>query len=1172
MLEPGLVLLQGRYRLQRLLRRTEDHELWIALDQEIDEVLVKAWPYQATKQGNRPPAAERALWDIELRHLFRFTSSPEAESHLVTLRNAGIDLHNSCFLLVLTAPGLTPLHTLLQNRLQVEWLRDIRRPDIRKDAWRAIRHLASGLALIHAQQMIHGAISTYSVFIHAQGGPQSMRLGGFEWAIRVASPAAQPSDLSQLQLLPPELDDLSALYSFESDWYCFGALVAQILTPTTSDPNVRMSHSAVIEAINKSDILDLEKNLLVRLLDPNPSTRLAIATDILKSIDLVLSRLEQPKKVDPQSYLALAVSLGPGRPVTIALCEEDESINALDEGAQRQFIENDLSDPYVVRLPAGGFVLLGTSFQYWISEFALAGEEPSGDWNLAFCNNRAELGFGDDCVRVRLDQLPIKVFNSKEAIRRRDQIARRATSWKPFLPQANASRTRRARLDLLHDFFRVTNQVELLFCAAQVFPYIIAESTIVAGFDEIVITEGTRAEPASRFASRSDNLLDFIDRERNSNTNGGKVYLGEDPSLFISDPPDVLFWTVVDTDSVKCTVTLRRPHTFDTVLPPNAGYLRAFGLQGQLKLIRRRKDGIDLLSSHYYLLQSFLFPDSVFIDTGETRLPIAVKSEEIDPAKRDAIKKIWQTRPIFALQGPPGTGKTTLVANLIGQIFEDDDMAQVLITAQAHPAVDVLRRKVRTEVFRKLTDDDQPLAIRVNAKDSATIDDDTPERVTELLIERAIERLPPTPSHALQRRWREWLIDVLGHFKRREFGKGASDLVQLIKRSANITYCTSTAATLAALADVEQSFDWSIIEEAGKAHGFDLALPLQLGHRWLLIGDHYQLRPYRYDDFKRALQELDSVFEQIKGLPGATSPSSLVDWELLRGWQQLTEQEKVSRREFWLEWLTVFGTLYKTCEARVGTSSSAGLSKMLDVQHRMHPTIAGLVSEAFYQGKIRNGEKVERAGVATSSVTHPFVLPAAIQGRSVVWLDVSAATVPSRGNHTSQQEVIAVDNLLRTLKVQENFDQQVSTVVLSPYLRQVRELSKQLSQGFLATPPKWMNPHQQLVHSVDSFQGNQAQLVVVSLVRNNAGTSSGASRPLGFLDEPERVNVMLSRAEQLLVLVGSWEFFTRQVKDTPADASQYAGFWRIAIDYLKICFESGSAVFLSAADLGERKP
>src|SRR6185312_1706761 len=89
--------------------------------------------------------------------------------------------------------------------------------------------------------------------------------------------------------------------------------------------------------------------------------------------------------------------------------------------------------------------------------------------------------------------------------------------------------------------------------------------------------------------------------------------------------------------------------------------------------------------------------------------------------------------------------------------------------------------------------------------------------------------------------------------------RSLADFQQLVKRGASITYCTTSAKDLEALADSKQSFDWSIVEEAGKAHGFDLALPLQAGHRWLLIGDHRQLPPYRFDDYSAGIAALNGV-------------------------------------------------------------------------------------------------------------------------------------------------------------------------------------------------------------------------------------------------------------------------------------------------------------------------
>ena len=61
--------------------------------------------------------------------------------------------------------------------------------------------------------------------------------------------------------------------------------------------------------------------------------------------------------------------------------------------------------------------------------------------------------------------------------------------------------------------------------------------------------------------------------------------------------------------------------------------------------------------------------------------------------------------------------------------------------------------------------------------------------------------------------------------------------------------------------------------------------------------------------------------------------------------------------------------------------------------------------------------------------------------------------------------------------------------------------------------------------TVHSFQGRQAEVVFVSLARNN--TFDGNRRALGFLQAPELTNVMFSRARRLLVVVGSLEHFAR---------------------------------------------
>ena len=122
-------------------------------------------------------------------------------------------------------------------------------------------------------------------------------------------------------------------------------------------------------------------------------------------------------------------------------------------------------------------------------------------------------------------------------------------------------------------------------------------------------------------------------------------------------------------------------------------------------------------------------------------------------------------------------------------------------------------------------------------------------------------------SSVIEVEWLEELRQARGALQREGNPIGAPDLCEIVKRAAGIVYSTTTAGNLEELADLTQSFDWSLIEESGKAHGFDLVLPLQTGHRWVLIGDQNQLPPYRFQDFRKGLLALDDAVDCLLNLP-----------------------------------------------------------------------------------------------------------------------------------------------------------------------------------------------------------------------------------------------------------------------------------------------------------------
>ena len=119
-------------------------------------------------------------------------------------------------------------------------------------------------------------------------------------------------------------------------------------------------------------------------------------------------------------------------------------------------------------------------------------------------------------------------------------------------------------------------------------------------------------------------------------------------------------WRVLSVDIEQETATLERT-AIDADRPPAPveGVLRSAGMPGQTRLIRRRKQAIDVLDTHSYLLRSLAAPGQVYMDTGASDLPVKLDPDAVDAAKRASIEDILRVRPIYALQGPPGTGKTT---------------------------------------------------------------------------------------------------------------------------------------------------------------------------------------------------------------------------------------------------------------------------------------------------------------------------------------------------------------------------------------------------------------------------------------------------------------------------------------------------------------------------------
>ncbi len=174
---------------------------------------------------------------------------------------------------------------------------------------------------------------------------------------------------------------------------------------------------------------------------------------------------------------------------------------------------------------------------------------------------------------------------------------------------------------------------------------------------------------------------------------------------------------------------------------------------------------------------------------------------------------------------------------------------------------------------------------------------------------------------------------------------------------------------------------------------------------------------------------------------------------------------------------------------------------LLRIQYRMHETIMGFSSKQFYEDKliadpsVKNHKMTDIKGVKKSDLLKPALrfIDTAGTGYEEEWNEL----LESRENEGEAQLVVKIINKLLETGIQRNH-----IGVLSPYVAQVKKLR-------LALPNREME-----IGSIDSFQGREKEVIVLSLVRSND------KGEVGFLSDTRRMNVGMTRAKRLLIVIG----------------------------------------------------
>ena len=371
------------------------------------------------------------------------------------------------------------------------------------------------------------------------------------------------------------------------------------------------------------------------------------------------------------------------------------------------------------------------------------------------------------------------------------------------------------------------------------------------------------------------------------------------------------------------------------------------------------------------------------------------------------------------------------------------------------------------------------------AREKFELPDVTDQRVAVEELENRLMRAHSVRSPDAVARLRQ--VIAVAHEWIHRLGTDRANFEEFLAKSRTVVCGTCVGMGRSQLGIAKNEYDWVIVDEAARATPSELAVAIQSGRRVLLVGDHRQLPPLYKDE----------VIDHI---------CRTSNWK---------SHEYLTRSDF-----------QRAFESSYGASVGA----MLKTQYRMSPEIGELVSECFYPERLEAG----RSGPPEWFSSAPERLRAI-----VTWIDTSANGTEAhdrqhRGstsfdNPFESREIL---DLLRAVAAQDEFLQHLirntSTDerpigVICMYADQKRLIQKQFDEQ------DWSSQLRRLVQigTVDSYQGKQNRIIILSATRNNNSYSQG------HLASPERVNVSISRAMDRLIIVGATRMWRSPNEDRP---------------------------------------
>lgn len=429
----------------------------------------------------------------------------------------------------------------------------------------------------------------------------------------------------------------------------------------------------------------------------------------------------------------------------------------------------------------------------------------------------------------------------------------------------------------------------------------------------------------------------------------------------------------------------------------------------------------------------------------------------LNPSQQAAVQNILRATHLAIVHGPPGTGKTTTLVKAIQAIYQEDEQP-VLVVAASNAAVDLLSEKLSLAGMEVL---------RIG----------NPARVSDTLQRLTLdEKLSNHPRNKDIKRMKKQADEYrsMAHKYKRSFGKAEWEQRKALFKEARsimqevdntLQYMTRdiidraqviTATLVGAAHYTIQHLRYKtvVMDEATQALEPAAWIPILKGKKLVLAGDHHQLSPTVKSQEAASAGLSTSLFEKlINRYPDSVS--------------------------------------------------------MLTEQYRMNEAIMEFSNSEFYDGRLVAAPAVRVHVIFGSDSPFLFIDTA---GCGFEEKQVGTSTCnPEEAAFLIKQLGAYGEEILRQTSASDTNSriENLSLGIIAPYKEQVEALKSAMENAELP-----FHPQQISINTVDSFQGQERDIIYISLTRSNIDNR------IGFLSEIRRMNVAMTRARKKLVVIG----------------------------------------------------